>query len=54
MMVRRLRQLRGIGDNAAWLYVMELFAWRRFRNRREVGGSPGVGGHAVQEWRPRS
>jgi transposase len=44
VMVRRLRQLRGIGDNAAWLYVMELFAWRQFRNRREVGGSLGLVG----------
>jgi transposase len=43
-MVRRLLQLRGIGDNAAWLYVMELFAWREFRNRRQVGASTGLVG----------
>ena len=43
-LVRRLLQLRGIGDNAAWLYVMELFAWRRFRNRRQVGASTGLVG----------
>jgi transposase len=43
-LVRRLLQLRGIGDNAAWLYVMELFAWRQFRNRRQVGGSLGLVG----------
>ena len=43
-LVRRLLQLRGIGDNAAWLFVMELFAWRQFRNRRHVGGSLGLVG----------
>jgi transposase len=43
-LVRRLLQLRGIGHNAAWLYVMELFAWRQFRNRRQVGGSLGLVG----------
>ena len=42
-LVRRLLQLRGIGDNAAWLFVMELFAWREFRNRRQVGGIGMVG-----------
>jgi transposase len=36
-LVRRLLELRGIGDHAAWLFVMELFAWRGFRNRRQVG-----------------
>lgn len=40
-LVRQLLQLRGIGDSAAWLYVMEFFAWRGFRNRRQVGGIPG-------------
>jgi transposase len=43
-LVRRLLELRGIGDNAAWLYVMELFAWREFRNRRQVGASTGLVG----------
>jgi transposase len=43
-LVRRLLQLRGIGDNAAWLYVMDLFAWRQFRNCRQVGGSLGLVG----------
>ena len=40
--VRRLHQLRGIGIDSAWLYVMEFFAWRQFRNRREVGGLAGL------------
>jgi transposase len=41
-MVRQLRQLRGVGDNGAWVLVMEFFGWREFRNRREVGGLAGL------------
>jgi len=41
-LVRRLMRLRGIGVNSAWLYVMEFFGWRAFRNRREVGGLAGL------------
>lgn len=40
--VRQLLRLRGIGDNSAWLFVMEFFAWRAFRNRREVGALAGL------------
>jgi transposase len=40
--VRRLLQLKGIGVNSAWLYVMEFFAWRGFHNRREVGALAGL------------
>ena len=40
--VRRLLQLRGIGLNGAWLLVYELFGWRRFRNRKEVGACAGL------------
>lgn len=40
--VRRLLQLKGIGINSAWLYVMEFFSWRAFRNRREVGSLSGL------------
>jgi len=43
-LVRRLLQLRGIGEQTAWLFVTELFAWRQFRNRREVGGITGMVG----------
>lgn len=39
---RKLIQLRGIGVNAGWLYSLEFFAWREFRNRREVGGLAGL------------
>lgn len=40
--VRQLNQLRGVGIDGAWLYVMEFFAWRQFRNRRQVGGLAGL------------
>ena len=40
--VRRLMRLCGIGENSAWLFVMEFFAWRQFHNRREVGGLAGL------------
>jgi transposase len=40
--VRHLLRLRGIGDNSAWLFVMEFFGWREFRNRREVGALAGL------------
>ena len=34
--------LRGIGNNSAWLFGMEFFGWREFRNRRQVGGLAGL------------
>ena len=40
--VRHLLRLKGIGVASAWLYVMEFFAWRNFRNRREVGALAGL------------
>ena len=40
--VRALLQLRGIGENSAWLFVKEFFGWRAFRNRREVGSLAGL------------
>lgn len=40
--VRRLLQLKGIGVNSAWVYVMEFFCWRAFRNRRELGSLAGL------------
>jgi len=39
--VRQLMLLKGIGINGAWLVVMEFFAWRGFKNRRDVGGLAG-------------
>jgi len=52
--VRQLLQLRGIGENSAWLFVMEFFGWRAFRNRREVGALAGLAPTPYQsgdEWR---
>lgn len=40
--VRDLEQLRGIGINSSWLFVMELFGWRKFANRKEVGSIAGL------------
>jgi transposase len=40
--VRQLMRLKGIGVNSAWLFVMEFFGWRNFRNRREVGACAGL------------
>jgi transposase len=40
--VRQLILLRGIGTNSAWLYAMELFGWREFRNRKQVGAIVGL------------
>jgi transposase len=40
--VRRLLNLKGIGDNGAWLLVYEFFAWRTIKNRREVGSLAGL------------
>jgi transposase len=41
-MVRQLMRLRGIGENSSWVFVMEFFGWRQFRNRREVGALAGL------------
>jgi len=41
-LVRQLMRLKGIGVGSAWLWVMEFFAWRHFRNRREVGALSGL------------
>jgi transposase len=40
--VRALATLWGIGINGAWLLVYELFAWRSFDNRKQVGSCVGL------------
>jgi transposase len=40
--VRRLLNLAGIGLSGSWLLVYELFAWRKFANRRQVGAIVGL------------
>jgi transposase len=40
--VARLAQLGGFGVISAWVLVTEVFGWRGFRNRRQVGGALGL------------
>ena len=40
--IRQLMLLDGIGENSAWVFVTEFFAWREFNNRREVAALAGV------------
>lgn len=40
--VRQLMLLKGIGINGGFTLSNELFAWRTFSNRKEVGGSAGL------------
>ncbi len=42
--VVQLMHLGAIGPGSAWLFVMEFFGWREFRNRREVGALAGLVG----------
>jgi transposase len=42
--VEQLVQLRAIGMNGAWVLVEEFFGWRKFKNRRQVGGLAGLTG----------
>ena len=41
-MVHKLMELRGIGVESAWIFTMELFAWRSFRNTRELTAVVGL------------
>lgn len=45
---RQLMMLRGIGENAGWMFSAEFFAWREFENRRQVGGLAGLTGTPYQ------
>jgi transposase len=40
--VRQLIRLRGIAYNSSWVFVMEFFGWRQFKNRRQVGSLAGL------------
>ena len=40
--VRQFMRLRGIAYNSSWLFVMEFFGWREFKNRRQVGSLAGL------------
>lgn len=41
---RKLLQLKAIGDTGAWTFSTELFAWRIFKNRKQVGSLVGLTG----------
>jgi transposase len=47
-MVLSLMRLKAIGVNTAWPFVMEFFAWRDFRNGREIGALSGLAGTPYQ------
>src|SRR4026209_2168414 len=32
----------GVGLGSSWIFVMELFGWRRFQNRRELAAAVGL------------
>lgn len=40
--VKTLEMLRGIGEDSAWLITMEMFGWRTFNNRGQVGAYAGL------------
>jgi transposase len=40
--VKQLMRLRAFGECGAWLLVKEIFGWRRFANRRELGACIGL------------
>lgn len=40
--VRKLHRLISLGMGSSWVFVMELFGWRTFQNRREVAGAVGL------------
>ena len=40
--IRKLLKIKGIGIRSSWLYVQEFFGWRKFKNRKEVGGLAGL------------
>lgn len=41
-LVARLMRLKSVGWQSAWVLVMEFFAWRGFRNRRELAALSGL------------
>lgn len=39
---RQLLQLRALGETSSWMLATELYGWRAFTNRRQVGGLLGL------------
>jgi transposase len=40
--VQKLLNVRGIGANSAWLFVMEFFSWRQIKNRKQLAALAGL------------
>jgi len=40
--VNQLMQLKGVGWQSSWILIMEFFAWRCFKNQRELGACAGL------------
>lgn len=40
--VQQLQKLKGIGEVSSWNLVNEFFAWRRFKNVKQVGAAAGL------------
>ncbi|SRR6266545_6381407 len=53
-LVAQLARLRGIAVSSAWVLVHEVFAWRRFDNRRQLGGCLGLVGTPYQSGEQRT
>ena len=43
-----MTRLRGVGDTGAYVLSLEFFAWREFKNRRQVGALAGLTGTPFQ------
>jgi transposase len=41
---RKLHRLRSVGESSAWTFSTELFGWRHFSNRKQVGSISGLTG----------
>jgi transposase len=40
--MRQLLKLKGIGENGAWILVLEFFGWREIRNGKQLGSLAGL------------
>lgn len=44
VVARKLIELRAVGPSSGWTFSSELFSWRKFSNRKEVGSIAGLNG----------
>jgi transposase len=40
--IEKLNRLSGVAMTSSWVFVMELFGWRAFQNRRQLGAALGM------------